>query len=174
MLEGLATGDRKQVEAVAAAGEFAGETEVDRWFRPITADETGRVTITGILDHAALSELLPIANISVVPSKLPEAFGMVEVEAMAAGVLPLSNYHLGLRDVVDEVGRSMPEVSERMKFDRESFAEQLPAKAAAALEYLYPEGFDRHEHRRAAGKRLREVSVGRFSWEGITQQLLDA
>ena len=101
-----------------------------------------------------------MASVSVVPSKWPEAFGMVAVEAMAAGVLPLCNYHAGLRDVVDEVANTMPDVSQLMTLNRESFAADLPAKVEAALAYLYPEGFDRHRHRREVGRRLREVSVG--------------
>jgi len=165
-------GDRDQVAACAAAGEFAVETDVDRWFRPISSDEARRITTTGILDHRALSELLPTASVSVVPSKWPEAFGMVAVEAMAAGVLPLCNYHAGLRDVVDEVAKTLPDVSQLMRLDRESFAAQLPAKVEAALGYLYPEGFDRHGHRREVGRQLRQVSVGSFSWEGIGERLL--
>jgi glycosyltransferase involved in cell wall biosynthesis len=172
MVQGLATGDLDQVAACAGAGEFAQETDLDRWFRPITSDEARRVTITGILNHAALSELLPMASVSVVPSKWPEAFGMVAVEAMAAGVLPLCNYHAGLRSVVDEVARTMPDVSQLMKLDRESFAAHLPVKVEEALGYLYPEGFDRHRHRREVGRRLREFSVSHFSWEGIAQRLL--
>ena len=172
LVQGLATGDRDQVAACARAGEFALETDLDRWFRRITPDEARRVTITGILDHAALSELLPMASVSIVPSKWPEAFGMVAVEAMAAGVLPLCNYHAGLRDVVDEVARTLPDVSRLMSLDRESFAAELPAKLEAALAYLYPGGFDRHRHRREVGRRLREVSVDRFSWEGIGRRLL--
>ena len=53
---------------------------------------------------------------------------MVAVEAMAAGVLPLCNYHAGLRDVVDEVANTMPDVSQLMTLNRESFAADLPAK----------------------------------------------
>ena len=172
LVQGLATGDRDQVAACARAGEFALETDLDRSFRPITPDEARRVTITGILDHAALSELLPMASVSVVPSKWPEAFGMVAVEAMAAGVLPLCSYHAGLRDVVVEVANTMPEVSQLMALHRESFAADLPAKVEAALAYLYPEGFDRHRRRREVGRRLREVSVDRFSWAGIGERLL--
>ena len=173
LLQGLAAGDRGQVAACAAAGDFAGETEVDRCFRPLTRDEAQRITITGILDHAALGALLPMASISVVPSKLAEAFGMVAVEAMAAGVLPLCNYHAGLRDVVDEVARTLPDVSELMRLDRESFAAQLPAAVEAALGALYPEAFDRHEKRRELGRQLREISVDSYSWQGIARQLLD-
>ena len=87
-------------------------------------------------------------------------------------VLPVCNYHAGLRDVVDEVARTLPDVSQLMKLDSESFAAHLPAKVEAALKYLYPDGFDRHRHRREVGRRLREVSVGGFSWEGIARRLL--
>jgi hypothetical protein len=91
---------------------------------------------------------------------------------MAAGVLPLCNYHAGLRDVVDTLANTMPEVWQLMKLDRESFATYLPDKVAAALGYLYPDGFDQHRHRREVGRRLREISVSSFSWEEISQRLL--
>ena len=87
-------------------------------------------------------------------------------------MLPLCNYHAGLRDIVDEVSRSMPEVSQLMKLDRHSFAAQLPDKVEAALAYLYPDGFDRGGYRREVSRRLREVAVARFSWDGIARRLL--
>ncbi len=119
-----------------------------------------------------LRELLPLASLTLVPSKWPEAFGMVAVEAMAAGVLPLCNYHAGLRDVVTEVRNSAPELADLMSVNRERFVEELPDKIEAALNYLYPNGFRDHRWCREVGKRLREISVKNFSWSGIARRLL--
>ncbi len=172
MLQGFADGNRDAVYACAHAGNFVDEADVDRWFRPITSEEADRVTITGFVDHAALSALLPLVSVSVVPSKWPEAFGMVAVEAMAAGVLPLCNYHAGLRDVVDAVQSDYPDLASLMRLDRHRFVEQLPERIETALTRLYPQGYGDHHWRREIGRQLREITVRRFSWSHIAKRLL--
>jgi glycosyltransferase involved in cell wall biosynthesis len=128
--------------------------------------------ITGILDHETLSELLPLASLAVVPSKWPEAFGMVAVEAMASGVLPLCNYHAGLRDVVDEVAAASPELGDLIKLERDKFIDQLPGKIRQALNFLYPHGYRNQTMRQKIGKQLRHISLEKFSWDGISKRLL--
>jgi glycosyltransferase involved in cell wall biosynthesis len=115
---------------------------------------------------------LPLASLTIVPSKWPEAFGMVAVEAMAAGVLPLCNYHAGLRDVVDEVQIAEPDIANIMKLDRAKFVHQLPEKVCQALTFLYPDGFDNHNRRQKVGEALRRIAVEKFSWDGIAKRLL--
>jgi glycosyltransferase involved in cell wall biosynthesis len=46
-----------------------------------------RVIFTGAMDHAQLQQLVPCAELVVVPSVLPEAFGMVAAEAASCGRL---------------------------------------------------------------------------------------
>src|SRR5207237_1633483 len=48
-----------------------------------------RTLFTGPLEHRHLVHLLPLCEVTVVPSIFPEAFGMVAAEAAAAGSLPL-------------------------------------------------------------------------------------
>jgi glycosyltransferase involved in cell wall biosynthesis len=115
---------------------------------------------------------LPLASLTIVPSKWPEAFGMVAVEAMAAGVLPLCNDHAGLRDVIETVHAESPEISKLMRLDRAEFVEQLPEKIESALNFLYPNGFNDHSHRRKVSLQLRRISMKQFSWDGIAKQLL--
>ena len=45
---------------------------------------------TGPLEHRHLVNLVPLCDVTVVPSIFPEAFGMVAAEAAAGGSLPLS------------------------------------------------------------------------------------
>src|SRR5207244_13505255 len=47
-----------------------------------------RTLFTGPLEHRHLVHLLPLADVTVVPSIFPEAFGMVAAEAAAAGSPP--------------------------------------------------------------------------------------
>lgn len=59
--------------------------DIESSFQQITQDEADRILVTGCLNHDELGLLLPVAAISLVTSKATEAFGMVSVEAMAAG-----------------------------------------------------------------------------------------
>jgi glycosyltransferase involved in cell wall biosynthesis len=157
MLAAMEDGDLDTLMAYGAAGNFVdpcccGQVEqVKRTFRRITKEERARILITGMLQHSALSEILPLASIVVVGSKASEAFGMVLVEAMAAGVLPLSNEHSGLIDVLDAVRAVAPDLCELMTVesrpggkqgtaDGAFLMEQFPPKALIALQYLYPQG----------------------------------
>ena len=173
MLQGFIQGDREIFRACARAGDFVEVQHLDDWFRPLTPQESDRVTVTGILNHETLGSLLPLASLTIVPSKWPEAFGMVAVEAMAAGVLPLCNDHAGLRDVIETVGAVSPEIAELMRLDRAEFVTQLPEKIHAALSFLYPNGYDDHNHRKIIAERLRRISVEHFSWDGIAKKLID-
>lgn len=53
----------------------------------------------GLVDHDVLCEMWPLCEVSVVPSVLAEAFGMVAAEAAACGALPMVADHSGLADV---------------------------------------------------------------------------
>jgi len=172
MIQALGSGDRDAFIAYARAGDFVKEIDFSKWFRRLSQEEIGRITLTGILDHKTLSELLPLASLAIVPSKWPEAFGMVAVEAMAAGVLPLCNYHAGLRDVVDEVKAASPRLAEIMRMDLDKFVDQLPDKVQNALFFLYPYGFKIQSARRKMGEQLRRIAVEKFSWDGIAKRLL--
>jgi glycosyltransferase involved in cell wall biosynthesis len=59
------------------------------------------VLFTGPLEHRHLVHLIPLADVTVVPSIFPEAFGMVAAEAAAAGSLPLVARHSGLAEIAD-------------------------------------------------------------------------
>src|SRR5204862_4502870 len=57
------------------------------------------LVFTGRLEHGELARLLPAAEALVVPSVLPEAFGMVAAEAAACGAFPIVAGHGGLAEV---------------------------------------------------------------------------
>src|ERR671911_533080 len=60
-----------------------------------------RTLFTGPLEHRHLVHLLPLADVTVVPSIFPEAFGMVAAEAAATGCPPLVARHSGLAEVAE-------------------------------------------------------------------------
>lgn len=61
------------------------------------------VSWLGLVDHGVLAELWPLAETSVVPSVLAEAFGMVAAEAAATGCVPIVSDHSGLADAASVI-----------------------------------------------------------------------
>ncbi len=173
LLFALKRGDYFLAEKVAGAGDFVKEKRVLKQFRKLTVEESNRILITGILDHQLLSQLLPLASVSLMPSTFPEAFGMVAVESMAAGVFPLTNYHSGMMDVTDTLVASIPQTSELVCRNKEIFFDKLPDKISAILKFLYPHGFENGVYRKEFGGRLREFAVNNYSWQKIATSLID-
>ena len=62
-----------------------------------------RVIFTGYVDHDNLANLLPCADLTVATSIFLEAFGMVGVEALSSGVMPVQTHHSGFIDVINVV-----------------------------------------------------------------------
>ena len=117
-----------------------------------------RVIFTGAMDHDHLHRLVPLADAVVVPSVLPEAFGMVAAEAASCGVVPIVANHSGLAEVAAGLGRN------GVTFD--GTAEDLEARLAGLL--VLPEA-----RRRAMGLEARAAVLERWSWEGIARRLID-
>jgi glycosyltransferase involved in cell wall biosynthesis len=67
--------------------------------RPTVDGPHREVMFTGRLDHRYAPDALAAMDVMVVPSILHEAFGMVAVEAAAAGALPVVARHSGLAEV---------------------------------------------------------------------------
>ena len=61
------------------------------------------VSWLGLVDHGVLAELWPLAETSVVPSVLAEAFGMVAAEAASCGCVPIVSDHSGLADAASVI-----------------------------------------------------------------------
>lgn len=124
-----------------------------------------RTLFTGPLEHRHLAQLIPLADVTVVPSIFPEAFGMVAAEAAAAGSLPLVANHSGLAEIAAGVSEEYPEAFR----DLTSFASGDAADLAAKLRRLLTLApADRAELAEAA----RCAVVARWSWSGVSQRLL--
>ena len=162
MIAAMKSGNLDAFRAYSRAGGFLDEVtalQEKKFFRQLSSKEASQITITGMLEHEQLREILPLASMSVVSSKAPEAFGMVSVEAMAAGVLPLCNRHTGIADVLAVVKEADPELDSLMGIDVKPggtqgtadgafLIEQLPKKIETALRFLYPSGFSDHKKRK--------------------------
>jgi glycosyltransferase involved in cell wall biosynthesis len=120
---------------------------------------------TGALEHRHLVHLLPLCDVSVVPSIFPEAFGMVAAEAASAGVPPLVADHSGLHEVAAGIAAEYPPEHARLT--------AFPTGDAAALHERLRELLELpQEERRALGLAARRAVERRWSWARIAERLL--
>lgn len=83
-------GDTTSPQFVAMAEEFIAKSNL-----------SGKVQLLGFQDRAGLRRLFDRSNVFVFPSLVPEAFGISQVEAMAAGLSIVTTATGGAREVVD-------------------------------------------------------------------------
>jgi len=129
-------------------------------------DRVGRTEIefTGRLEHGPLAEFLPGADVLVVPSVVPEAFGMVAAEAAACGVLPIVPDHSGIA----EAGAAVEEAIGApglLTFDAADPVRSIAQAIDRVLDVPRPE---REQMARRAAILARE----RWSWAHVAGQLL--
>ena len=125
----------------------------------------GRATFTGPLEHRHLVHLIPLADITVVPSIFPEAFGMVAAEAAAGGSLPLVARHSGLAEVAAGLEEAYPPEHRALASFATADAGDLERKLRVLLSL---DGRERERLREAA----RKAAVERWSWAGVAERLL--
>jgi glycosyltransferase involved in cell wall biosynthesis len=125
-----------------------------------------RTLFTGPLEHRHLVHLIPLCEVTVVPSIFPEAFGMVAAEAAAGGSLPLVARHSGLAEVAEGLAAEYPPEHRALTSFEAGNVEDLAAKLERLLA-LPPA--DRRTLRDAA----RRAVVERWSWERVAARLLE-
>jgi glycosyltransferase involved in cell wall biosynthesis len=121
---------------------------------------------TGPLEHRHLVHVLPLADVTVVPSIFPEAFGMVAAEAAAAGSPPLVARHSGLAEIAEGLEAEYPPEHTHLA----SFANGDAADLAAKLEELLALP---SEVRAELGAAARRAAVERWSWTSVAARLLE-
>jgi glycosyltransferase involved in cell wall biosynthesis len=156
LLEAMREVDARTV--VVGFGDYRGELE---------SIAPARTLFTGPLEHRHLVHLLALADVTVVPSIFPEAFGMVAAEAAAAGSPPLVARHSGLAEIAEGLEQEYPAHLR----DLASFATGDVAELAAKLQRLLGLA---PEERAALREGARRATVTRWSWAGVAQRLLDA
>jgi glycosyltransferase involved in cell wall biosynthesis len=124
-----------------------------------------RTLFTGPLEHPHLVHLLPLADVTVVPSIFPEAFGMVAAEAAAAGSPPLVARHSGLEEIAEGLEAEYPPEHRHLTSFIPGDADDLRAKLQELL------ALPREEHKLVAAAARRAV-VERWSWAGVAARLL--
>jgi glycosyltransferase involved in cell wall biosynthesis len=121
---------------------------------------------TGALEHRHLVHLLPLVDVSVVPSIFPEAFGMVAAEAAAAGVPPVVADHSGLAEVAAGIGAEYP--------PERAHLTSFPNGDAGVLRDRLRELLDLPaEERRVLGLAARRAVERNWSWGRVAERLLE-
>ena len=156
LFEALRKTSREERTIVVGFGDY--RTELERIAPPGTL-------FTGPLEHRHLVHLLPLCEVTVVPSIFPEAFGMVAAEAAAAGSLPLVARHSGLAEIADGLSAQYPVGFEGLTSFQTNDAHDLAAKLDR-LRGLSES--DRHRLRKAA----RAAVEANWSWEQVAARLL--
>jgi len=173
-LQGLATalqrGDLDAARVLAERGEHARLPELSDFLADPPsgyADAAARMAIhfTGRLEHDPLSRLLPLLDVLVVPSVVPEAFGMVAAEAAACGVLPVVPDHSG----IGEAGAAVEEAIGRPGFLTFDPAGPIRGIAAAVDRVLELSTAERAAMEAAAV----ELARSRWSWDHVARRLLE-
>jgi glycosyltransferase involved in cell wall biosynthesis len=150
--EPLAASAARLLETVAEDGNYS------------EAAKKLTIRFTGPLDHVPLAQLLPQLDLLVVPSIVPEAFGMVAAEAAACGVVPLVPRHSGIGEVgaAIESELSAPGL---VTFD----PNDTPRSIADAIDRMLDLPT---ETRREIGVAVRRLAEREWSWERVAERLL--
>ncbi len=125
-----------------------------------------RTLFTGPLEHRHLVHLIPLADVDVVPSIFPEAFGMVAAEAAAAGCPPLVARHSGLEEVARGIEDAYPAGLRHLASFRTGDSVDLAGKLHGLL--ALPAAT-----RAELGEAARQVAVEHWSWAGVARRLLE-
>jgi glycosyltransferase involved in cell wall biosynthesis len=155
LLEALRGVDARAV--VVGFGDY--RSELERMADP------ERTLFTGPFEHRHLVHLLALADVCVVPSIFPEAFGMVAAEAAAAGCPPLVARHSGLAEVAEGLEEEYPPDLRHLAAFATGDAGELRAKLVE-LTSLAP------ERRAEISAAARRAAVTRWSWKSVADRLL--
>ncbi|HEX5923780.1 MAG TPA: glycosyltransferase family 4 protein [Baekduia sp.] len=187
LLAALAAGDLATVRGLAAEGRaaeggphapltlleaFLDELEAapdrDRYLAAARR-LSGRVVLTGRLEHEELAPLLAASEAEIVPSTFPEAFGMVAVEAAACGALPIVADHSGLGEVRAILAGAVP-VGARAWLGFAVGPRVVRDLSDRVIAWLQaPEAL-----REATREGLETVARERFSWDGVARGVVSA
>ncbi len=158
LLEALSGLDARAV--IVGFGPARAELEAQAHRRGVEA------VFTGPLQHRHLRFLWPLADVSVVPSVFPEAFGMVAAEAAATGSPPLVARHSGLAEVAGSIESRLPEHLRVLTFTSGDAAD-LRQRLEQILALEPPD-------RAQLARGCRAAVVELWGWERVAGQLLAA
>ncbi|MCS5421501.1 MULTISPECIES: glycosyltransferase [Psychrilyobacter] len=119
LLRGLIDGNKELLEIIIEKGNYLEEKKhgklkylskfwnslkecdkLDKYLELAKKIDLDRVVFLGKLDHDTLPHVIKKHSVIVVPSIFPESFGMVSIEGMSQGLVPVVFNHSGLKEVI--------------------------------------------------------------------------
>ncbi len=163
-LEGGERGELPQLAAFLAALDEDGR----RGYAGAARGLAGRVAWFGRIEHDLLVNVVAAADVQVVPSTFPEAYGMVAAEAAACGVPPVCAHHSGLAEVTDQLSEALTPA------DAALLGFEAGDAAVRELAHRLVELLGDDARRAAVGARVATVAAARFSWDGVAEGVATA
>jgi glycosyltransferase involved in cell wall biosynthesis len=120
---------------------------------------------TGIQEHRHLVHLIPLADVVVVPSIFPEAFGMVAAEAAACGTPPVVARHSGLAEIAAGLEEQYPAHLRELASFEMGDVDDLHAKLQRVLSL-------NDDDRAAIATAARAAVARKWSWPSVSRKLL--
>ncbi|HEX2358431.1 MAG TPA: glycosyltransferase family 4 protein, partial [Solirubrobacterales bacterium] len=182
LIDALGRGDLEAARGIAAEGRLreGGEeaplpilsaflADPPEGYAEAARSSAGSVLVSGRLEHSEVAEVMPAANVLVMPSTFPEAFGMVPAEAAASGVPPVSADHSGMREVSRELAIAVGARHAKLL----SFTVAPGAVEAIAARVNGWLALDPAERRRI-GAALAERARDLWSWDRVAEGVISA
>mgnify|MGYP000669322918 CR=1 FL=1 len=152
---------------------LAGGAAADDYFTAARGRVSDGVIFTGYLDHEQLKYLLPCAEVATAPSIFPEAFGLVAVEALSSGIIPLLANHSGFKEVIREVVEEFSDTFEENRFKPLFLDEELALSLAKNISaFLDHYSKMDEEGRRNVRLRAHRIAQSRYSWSAVASSYL--
>ena len=117
-----------------------------------------RAHFLGAVPHAELPDVLRAADLFLLTTEPPESFGIVLIEAMAAGLPAIATDYPGVRAVIDEGDTGL----------------LVPRGDAAAVAGAVGQLVAAPERRREMGERGRAKAIAEWSWPRLVERMDDA
>ncbi len=147
-------------------GSFA-----DRYFSAAKENIQEHVFFTGYLPQDSFCHLLRCADVSIYPSIFPEAFGLVAVESLASGVIPLQSYQTGFIDVIETYRHEFSDIFKDLLLLKMNLSEEFVFTISHnIIHFLQLYQSLSAEQKTKIKERARSIASKHFSWESMIRQ----
>ena len=140
----------------------------DVYFNAAYQNISKRIVFTGYMNHDDLSNLIPCSDITLATSIFPESFGMVAVEALASGIIPIQTNHSGfadmIRDYVDEIRDTFDATRLKPLLLNKQLAIDLAGNINVQLGYYQSMSPARRQELR---QRAQRITLDKYSWNSM-------
>ena len=132
-----------------------------------------KIVFTGFLQHEHLKTLIACSDVTVAPSIFSEAFGLVAVEALASGAIPILTNQSGFAEVIEEYVEEFSDIFDPEIFTRLRLNENLTINLAKSItDLLICYGKMEEKDKKSLRERARKVSFDNYSWKAMCGKYL--